>query len=114
MDLQLWEKVKKKKKLTYPEIAKASGIPVTTVTNIFCGYVKTPRIDTVEAIERALGIRDEITPEEYAAGARDTIKVSVTADEEDILDKYREVYEAYGEDGKKLTMSFWNLLLSKT
>ena len=56
MNLELWKKVKKEKQMTIEQIAKAANLPKGTVQNIFCGYVPNPRTDTVEAIERALGI----------------------------------------------------------
>lgn len=61
MDLQYWKKIKKEKKMTIADIAEKSGIPKGTVQNIFAGYVPTPRVDTVEAIEHALGL-DEKKP----------------------------------------------------
>lgn len=54
MDLTTWKEAKKRLGLTIAEIAKRAGIPQGTVQNIFAGYVPTPRIDTVQAIERAL------------------------------------------------------------
>ena len=59
MNLELWKKVKKEKKMTIEDIAKKSNLPKGTVQNIFCGYVPNPRSDTVNAIEKALGIDDE-------------------------------------------------------
>lgn len=56
MNLELWKKVKKEKQMTIEQIAKAANLPKGTVQNIFCGYVPNPRTDTVESIERALGI----------------------------------------------------------
>ncbi len=61
MDLEYWKKTKKAKKMTIADIAEKSGIPKGTVQNIFAGYVPTPRIDTVQAIEHALGL-DEKKP----------------------------------------------------
>lgn len=45
----------KNKDITYDQIACLSNIPISTIKKIFSGTTKTPRIDTVEAIERALG-----------------------------------------------------------
>ena len=56
MDLELWKKTKKEKKLTIADIAKLANLPKGSVQNIFCGYVPNPRTDTVEAIEKALGL----------------------------------------------------------
>lgn len=59
MDLNLWRSAKKEQHLTIAEIAKRAGLPKGTVQNIFCGYVPNPRTDTVEAIERALGLNEK-------------------------------------------------------
>lgn len=64
MNLELWKKIKKEKKLTIEQIAKAANLPKGSVQNIFCGYVPNPRTDTVEAIERALGINEKGSPTE--------------------------------------------------
>lgn len=55
-DIETLKAIKKQKKLTLQEIADASGIPKRTVDDIFSGKTKHPRIDTMQAIERALGI----------------------------------------------------------
>ena len=62
MDIEYLKKVKKAKKMTLQEISDLSGIPKRTVDGIFSGKTKNPRIDTMQAIERALGIEEEKTP----------------------------------------------------
>lgn len=59
MDLTRWIDAKKQKKLTIADIAEKAGLPKGTVQNIFAGYVPSPRLDTVQAIERALGLDEE-------------------------------------------------------
>lgn len=61
MDLEYWKKVKKEKRMTMKDIAEKSGIPKGTIQNIFAGYVPTPRVDTVEAIEHALELDSPTT-----------------------------------------------------
>ena len=56
MDLTLWKEAKKRNKLTIADIAEKAGLPKGTVQNIFAGYVPSPRLDTVQSIERALGL----------------------------------------------------------
>lgn len=58
-DLEYLKAVKKQKKLTLQYIADVSGIPKRTVDDIFSGHTKHPRVDTMQAIERALGITNE-------------------------------------------------------
>ena len=55
------KKYMKDNKITYQELADKSGIPLNTLKNIFSGSNKNPRIDTMQAIERALGL-DEKKP----------------------------------------------------
>ena len=46
----------KKNKITYQALSDMTGLSISTVTKIFGGYAKYPRVDTMEAIERALGL----------------------------------------------------------
>ena len=45
--------------ITYQELSNSSQIPLNTLKNLFCGKTKNPRIDTMQAIERALGLDDK-------------------------------------------------------
>lgn len=56
MNVDYWKALKKEKKLTFDAISKKSKIPKRTLEDIFSGRTPNPRTDTVEAIERALGI----------------------------------------------------------
>ena len=58
MGLQLneWKNAKKKLNLSYDDLAKMTGYSRSTITNIFCGYIDLPRHETVQAIEKALGL----------------------------------------------------------
>lgn len=49
----------KKNKITYQALSDMTGLSISTVTKIFGGYAKYPRVDTMEAIERALGLQSE-------------------------------------------------------
>ena len=53
---QLSELKKRKKELGYTnlEVARQSGVPLGTVQKIFAGVTKSPRIDSIAAIERVL------------------------------------------------------------
>ena len=113
INLKLWKERKKVLHWNYERIAKEAGVSKRTIEDIFRGYTPTPRIDTVQAIEKALGLDGGITPEEYEAGVRYTKKVSITADEECVLDKAREVMDELGEKGKRLIIDFCDALLEK-
>ena len=56
MNLEALKQAKSATGLTIAQIAERAGLPKGTVQNIFCGYVPNPRSDTLEAIERALGL----------------------------------------------------------
>lgn len=59
MDINYVKQVMKEKKITQIQLSELSGIPIQTLRKIFAGYTPNPRIDTVEAIEKALGIKDQ-------------------------------------------------------
>ncbi|AWW06121.1 MAG: helix-turn-helix XRE-family like protein [Caudoviricetes sp.] len=101
----------KQNKITYDELSDKSGIPIGTIKSIFSGRTPNPRVDTVQAIERALGLGGLFTADDYANGVLDTKKVSITADEEDILDKSREVIEKLGTKGKDIIIEFCDIIL---
>lgn len=97
MDLETLKKKKKEKRMTLKQISDISGVPKRTVDDIFCGNTKNPRIDTVQAIEHALGL-NTITEEERAAGAVDSAKISVNADQMAWLDIYDRIVEKRGKE----------------
>ena len=102
MDLTQWKEAKKRNNLTIAEIAKRAELPKGTVQNIFAGYIPNPRIDTVRAIERALGLDSPFTPEEQAAGIFPTARMTVTPEEDDLLTLYREIGEKKGSEAQQL------------
>ena len=85
MNLETLREAKKKAGLTIAEIAQRANLPKGTVQNIFCGYVPNPRSDTLEAIERALGLSEE--------GYRDTLPFEVTPMEEELVRTFRTLSE---------------------
>lgn len=68
-------------KITYEELSHKSGISISTIKKIFAGISQYPRIDTMEAIERALGLAPEWTDEEKALGVGKTAVVLSDQDE---------------------------------
>lgn len=62
MNLNLWKQRKKELKLTHDELAKLSGISRRTIAGIFAGDPRylSPTLNTVEAIEKALGIKNNL------------------------------------------------------
>lgn len=71
--IEVLKKRRKELKMTFEELSKASGIPLRTLENIFHGVTKNPRIDTLQAIEKALGI--EKAPPEETEGANEWMQL---------------------------------------
>lgn len=113
MDIKQLKERKEQLGISYDELSSKTGLPRATVTNVMLGYTKRPRIDTIQTIASALGLDSIWTAEDYANGVRDTKKVSITADQEDIFDKTNEVLEVLGEKGKNLIIEFCDALLEK-
>ena len=90
MDLAFLRARKKELKLTNDDISSISGIPKRTVEDIFRGKTENPRIDTMQAIERALGLENEKTPpDELSEGEREWLKLYgvLTTENKDLLVK---------------------------
>lgn len=51
-----------KRHITQIQLSELSGIPLQTLRKIFAGFTENPRIDTMQAIEAALGITPADTP----------------------------------------------------
>ena len=58
MDVEKLKEERKRKKLTFKELSLRSGIPLRTLEDVFSGRTPNPRIDTMQAIEKALGLAD--------------------------------------------------------
>ncbi len=56
MEIKEIKKELKKRKISYENLSSLSGVPLNTLKNIFSERTPHPRIDTMQAIERALGI----------------------------------------------------------
>lgn len=64
MNINDIKKYMKTNKITYSKLAEMTGLSVSTITKIFGGFAKYPRVDTMEAIEKALGFRGDNTCEQ--------------------------------------------------
>lgn len=58
MDIKAIKQELKKRKMSYENLSLQSGVPLNTLKNIFSERTPHPRIDTMQAIERALGLAD--------------------------------------------------------
>lgn len=110
MDLELWNKRRRELHYSYDDLAKKSGLGRRTIANIFSGARSNPTIDTIQKIERALGLSD-ITDEEAAAGVRDYAVRNVTPDEDDLLEDFRELGKKKGADAQKAVRDMMQAML---
>lgn len=60
MDLTELKSAKARKKMSLRTIAEQSGLPLRTVENIFGGVSKSPRVEAVTAIRKALGLENGV------------------------------------------------------
>ena len=56
MNIEELNRVRKQQGLSIDELAKRSNLPKSTIEKVLFGIVKHPRIDTMQAIEEALGL----------------------------------------------------------
>ena len=59
MDVEKINEERKRQKLSVAELAEKANLPKGTVEKVLFGIVKHPRIDTMQAIERALGLEND-------------------------------------------------------
>lgn len=70
----------REKKITQDELSQKSGITIWTIKSIFSGRVKNPRIDTMNAIEKALGLDDQNSQSETDKLIQELTKHGLTID----------------------------------
>jgi transcriptional regulator with XRE-family HTH domain len=58
MNIERLKKAKKQNKMTFEELSLKSGVPLSTIYDIFRGVTTAPRVDTLEQLEKALGLKD--------------------------------------------------------
>lgn len=99
--------LRQEKSLTIAKAAEGLGIPFETYRSYEIGRNQAD-YETLIRIAEFYGVsvdyilgRDELTPEERAAGARDTIKKSITPIEDEMLYAFREVGKKLGVKGQR-------------
>ncbi|MCI9032114.1 MAG: helix-turn-helix domain-containing protein [Clostridia bacterium] len=91
MTIEEIKKYMKEHKITYQNLSDMSNIPVTTLKDIFRGAIKNPRIDTYNAIEEALGLKEKTT-DKVAKIIRDLQDAGLTEE------RYNEMTEEQRQD----------------
>lgn len=84
----------KSRGMTYKDLAEKCNVPESTLKNLFSGATKHPRIDTMQAIERALGITSE---------------PNLSADQKELF----ELIQSLSDDEVKAMNDYLSYLLSK-
>lgn len=92
INIELWKKRKKELNWSHDDLARESGVSRRTIAGIFAGDERgqNPTIETVQAIERALGLSEE--------GYKDTMPFEVTPMEEEVIRTFR----ALSDEDKQL------------
>ena len=96
MEIQTIKIIMKSQGITYEELSLKSNIPLNTLKNIFRGKTLNPRIDTMKAIEKALGLDKEVISD-------------ISVEERNFLEAYRQLTE----EEKKEFFSIANFILAK-
>lgn len=99
MEIQATKAYLKANKITYEQLSERSGIPLNTLKNIFSGRTEHPRIDTMQAIEAALGLDSstlEWTTNDQATGTEPNHREKLSPDEVEFLDAYRALKDEKG------------------
>lgn len=102
MEIQAIKTHLKAHKITYEQLSEKSKIPLNTLKNIFSGRTPNPRIDTMQAIEEALGLSSkplEWTDADKAEGVITQYTERLSPDETELIDLYRAVKSEKGERG---------------
>lgn len=83
INIELWKKRKKELHWSHDDLARESGVSRRTIAGIFAGDERgqNPTIETVQAIERALGLSED--------GYKDTMPFEVTPMEEEVIQMFR-------------------------
>ena len=99
MEIQEIKKYMKSNHITYEQLAQRSGLSISTIKKIFSGIAQYPRIDTMQAIEKALGLNTtplQWTEADKALGVGNH-SVKLTEKEWRILEAFNELERVKGE-----------------
>lgn len=97
LQLEKWKEQKKSLKLTFDDLAELTNISRRQLQYLFNGEIDNPRIDTVHAIERALGLTPEPTEEEKALGLTRTAPIALADKDRRRLTMLMEADDVLGE-----------------
>lgn len=98
--------------ITYEELSKTSKVPIGTLKSIFSGRTPTPRIDTMQRIEKALGLSPQWLAENQTSIITDTDKMTVTSAEMELVEIYRDIGRTQGEKAQRLVIKFAEMIFN--
>lgn len=91
INIERLKQAKKQKNMTFEELSQKSKIPLSTIYDIFRGITTAPRIDTMQAIEKALGLSCTTDLKEESDDVSEPQKLDITAEEYDLISKIRKL-----------------------
>lgn len=104
MNIQEIKNYMKDHNISQIELAQKSNIPLQTIRKIFSGHTANPRIDTMQAIERALDIDNAVqTPPHVPTN------IELTADEAELLAAYRKLIPTLKEYAREIVSTLSNV-----
>ncbi len=74
MTTQKLKEILKERKITYSVLSKMSGVPINTIQNFMSNRTRNPRMDTMQAIEKALGFVSP-TAAQYTEKENDLVRL---------------------------------------
>ena len=101
--------------ITYEELSKISNVPIGTLKSIFSGRTPTPRIDTMQRIEKALGLSSQPlqwSAADQASGVTDNAQMTVTSAEMELVEIYRDIGRTQGEKAQRLVIKFAEMIFN--
>lgn len=96
MEVEKLNDERKRQGMSVAELAQKANLPQGTIEKVLFGIVKHPRIDTMQAIERALGLT-EWTAEEKALGVGEHAVV-LSPEETEWLELRSEIIRTHGKE----------------
>ncbi len=97
MEVEQLNNERKRQKLSVAELAIKAGLAKSTVEKILFGVVKNPRNDTMQALERALGLSEQNWTEEEKAAGVGRHPTYLSEDEINWLELRSEILRIHGE-----------------
>ena len=93
MTIQEMRNKKEEMGISYAEIARRSGLPLPTVQKVLTGATKSPRYDTILALERVFSTAQSIS---FSSDSKTALKGSPSGQEVPVCSDYGRSYNSMG------------------